>query len=231
MQTIANEAKDESGYREARRELSGWTTTVEKRVVAWLILRLPAWVKPDHLTALGLAAMLFGGVAYAGSGRYPSLLWGACVGLALNWFGDALDGSLARHRRKLRPRYGFYVDHAADVFGALFLLGGLACSGHMGPAVAMGLLITYLLFSVNLYLATHTLGRFKMSYGPIGGTELRLMLIVANVAVMAWPTVVFHGYSLRLFDIIGLLATVALLATLLKSVVETTVELYRLERV
>lgn len=231
METISNGTNAEAGYREARRELSGWTTAVERRLVAWLILRLPAWVNPDHLTALGLGAMLLGGAAYAGSGRYPSLLWVACIGLVLNWFGDALDGSLARHRQKLRPRYGFYVDHAADVFGALFLLGGLACSGYMGPAIAIGLLIAYLLFSVNLYLATHTLGRFKMSYGPIGGTELRLMLIAANVTVMAWPTVVLHGYSIRLFDLIGLLATVALLATLLKSVVDTTVELYRLERV
>ena len=98
---------DETEYREARRELAGCTAGVEKRALAWLAAHLPAFVTPDHLTVLGLVAMLLGGAAYAGSGRYPSLLWAVNLALALNWFGDSLDGTLARHRGKLRPRYGF----------------------------------------------------------------------------------------------------------------------------
>jgi archaetidylinositol phosphate synthase len=230
MEANAHE-KGEPGYREARRELSGLTAGVEKRVLGWLAARLPAWINPDHLTALGLLAMLLGGAAYAGSGRYPALLWVVNIALALNWFGDSLDGTLARHRGKLRPRYGFYVDHVSDVFGALFLVTGLAVSGHMTPALASSLLVAYLVFSVNLYLATHTLGRFKMSYGPVGGTELRLVLAAANVALMAWPSVWLLGQPVRLFDLVGLLGTAALTGTLLRSVAQTTRELYRLERV
>src|SRR5260221_7554440 len=215
-------------YREAKRELTGWTAGLEKRALAWLAAHLPAFVTPDQLTVLGLVAMLLGGAAYAGSGRYPWLLSAVNLALALNWFGDSLDGSLARHRGRLRPRYGFYVDHVSDVFGALFLLGGLALSGHMAPAVAAGLLVAYLLFSVNLYLATHTLGRFKMSYGPVGGTELRLILAAANLALMAWPRVWLFGRSVRLFDVVGVVAAAGLAVTLLKSVADTTRELYRL---
>ncbi len=219
-----------TGFREAKRELAGLTAGMEKRLLAWLAERLPAWVCPDHLTALGLAAMILGGAAYAASGRYPSLLWAVNLALVLNWFGDSLDGTLARHRGRLRPRYGFYVDHVADVFGALFLVGGLALSGHMAAGVAWGLLVAYLVFSVNLYLATYTLGRFKMSYGPVGGTELRLILAAANLALLAWPTVLLFGRRVRLSDVFGLLATAGLSGTLLKSVADTTRELHHLER-
>ena len=220
---------DELVFREARRELAGLTAGMEKRALAWLAARLPAWVTPDQLTGLGLAAMLLGGAAYAGSGRHPSLLWAVNLALALNWFGDSLDGTLARHRGRLRPRYGFYVDHVSDVFGALFLVGGLALSGHMAGGVAWGLLVAYLVFSVNLYLTTHTLGRFKMSFGPVGGTELRLILAAANLAVLEWPTVSLFDRTVRLFDVFGLLGAVGLSGTLLKSVADTTRELHRLE--
>jgi phosphatidylglycerophosphate synthase len=216
-------------FREARRELAGLTAGLEKRVLAWLAARMPRWVCPDHLTALGLAAMLLGGAAYAGSGRTPSLLWVVNLALVLNWFGDSLDGTLARHRKRLRPRYGFYVDHVSDVFGALFLVGGLALSGLMAAGLAWGLLIAYLVFSVNLYLTTHTLGRFKMSYGPVGGTELRLILCAVNLAVLAWPWVPLFGRTVRLFDVLGGLATAGLSGTLLKAVLDAARELHRLE--
>ena len=105
---------DETEYREAKRELTGWTAGVEKRALAWLAAHLPAFVTPDQLTVLGLVAMLLGGAAYAGSGRHPALLWAVNLALALNWFGDSLDGTLARHRGRLRPRYGYYVDHVEN---------------------------------------------------------------------------------------------------------------------
>ncbi|HSB60879.1 MAG TPA: CDP-alcohol phosphatidyltransferase family protein [Vicinamibacteria bacterium] len=228
---LTKAAGEEPVFREARRELAGLTAAREKQVLAWLAARLPAWVAPDHLTALGLGAMALGGAAYAASGRHPGLLWAVNLALVLNWLGDSLDGTLARHRGRLRPRYGFYVDHVSDVFGALFLVGGLAASGHVAPRVAWGLLVVYLLFSVNLYLATHTLGRFKMSYGPVGGTEARLILAAANVLLLAWPTVWLFARPFRLFDVFGVLATGGLAGTLLKSVADTARELYRQERV
>jgi phosphatidylglycerophosphate synthase len=218
-------------YREARREQGAWTTRLEKRVLAWLARAMPDAVGPDHLTVLGFAGMLLTGAAYALSGRNPLFLHAANFGLLVNWFGDSLDGTLARHRGRLRPRYGFYVDHVIDAFGAAAVLGGLAASRLMAPGIAACLLVTYLLFSVHLYLQTHVLGRFRMSVAGVGGTELRLALAVMNMAALAWPVLEVSGATVRLLDGIGALGTAGLAIALVASVASTTRELYRLERV
>jgi hypothetical protein len=101
-------------------------------------------------------------------------------GSVLNWLGNSLDGTLARHGGVERPRFGFYVDHLADAFGALFVLGGLALSGLMSPLVAAGVVTAYFLLAIETYLATYTIGRFEVSHGPFGGTELRILLAIAN---------------------------------------------------
>ncbi len=111
------------------------------------------------------------------------------VFLALNWLGDSLDGTLARVRNCQRPRYGFYVDHIADTFAAFFLMGGLALSGYIHPAIAFGLLIAFLMLSIEAYLATYTLGQFQLSYWKFGPTEIRLLLAAGNLALLRWPTV------------------------------------------
>jgi phosphatidylglycerophosphate synthase len=221
---------DPTRFVEARRELRGLTAAVEKRTLLWLAARMPVWLTPDHLTALGLLAMCLGGVFYALSGRDPRLLHLVNLCLALNWFGDSLDGTLARHRQRLRPRYGFYVDHIVDALGALFLVVGLGCSGYMSPAVAACLLIVYYLFSINLYLATYALGVFKMSYGIFGGTELRILLALGNLWLLAAPRVNVVGAALRLYDVLGVFAIGVLAAVLLASVVENTRELFDRER-
>lgn len=218
-------------YREATREMNGWTARAEKRILARLASMLPHCVTPDHLTVLGLLGMLLAGAAYALSGRNPLFLHAANLGLLVNWFGDSLDGTLARHRGKLRPRYGFYVDHVVDAFGATALLGGLAWSGLTAPAVAIGLLVVYLLFSVHLYLQAHAHGRFRMSWGKVGGTELRLLLALVNLSVLAWPSALVAGVSVRLLDLVGVAGGVALAVALLVSVARATRELHRLERV
>ena len=218
-------------FREAQRDLAGLSAGVERRVLQWLAPRLPARVTPDHLTVLGLLAMALGGIGYAAAGRQRWLLLLVNLALVLNWLGDSLDGTLARHRKKLRPRYGFYVDHVVDAIGALLLLGGLAVSGLMSPAVAAVLLIAYYLFTVNMYLATHTLGRFKMSYGVIGGTELRILLGILNLLVFWRPELPTGGGAILIFDLAGVLATAGLGVTLLRSVYAVTRELYELERV
>lgn len=218
-------------YREARREQGAFTTRLEKRVLARLARAMPDGVGPDHLTVLGLAGMLLTGAAYALSGRSPLFLHAANLGLLVNWFGDSLDGTLARHRGRLRPRYGFYVDHVIDALGATAVLGGLAASSLMAPGIAACLLVTYLLFSVHLYLQTHVLGRFRMSVAGVGGTELRLALAVMNLAALAWPVLQVGGATVRLLDAVGALGAAGLALTLAASVASTTRELYRLERV
>jgi archaetidylinositol phosphate synthase len=216
-------------FRESRREL-GLTASVEKRVLGWMAARVPAAVNSDHLTALGLVAMLGAGASYALSATRPWLLLAVNAFLFVNWLGDSLDGTVARFRNRSRPRYGFYVDHLVDAFGALFLLGGLALSGYMSERVATGLLIAYFLVSINIYLATHTLGVFKISFGPFGGTELRLLLILANLALLAHPAVTVLGWHVLLFDVVGAAGVAALALVLAVSTTRNVRALYELER-
>ena len=218
-------------FKDARRDLRGLTTALEKRALLWLAARMPARVGSDHLTALGLAAMVAAGAAYALSGRFPWLLLAVNALLAVNWFGDSLDGTLARFRDRCRPRYGFYVDHMVDMFGALFLLGGLGMSGYMSPAVAVALLLTYYLLSINVYLATYTLGVFKISFGGLGGTELRLLLMAGNLLVMQAPHFVVAGRPILWFDAAGVLAALGMAAALVVATLKNTRALYALERI
>ena len=153
------------------------------------------------------------------------------VWLVVNWFGDSLDGTLARVRRQARPRYGFYVDHMVDSFGVLFLLGGLALSGYMRPAVAFALLIIYLLLSINLYLAAYSLGIFQLSFWLFGPTELRILLGVGNVVAWLRPTVRVLGIEQSFFDVAGLAAAVIMALVLVGSVAQNTWTLYRRDRV
>jgi phosphatidylglycerophosphate synthase len=216
-------------FQDARREL-GVTGSLEKRVLLWLAARMPARVNSDHLTGLGFAAMLAAGAAYALSGHWPWLLLVVNVLLAVNWFGDSLDGTLARFRDRCRPRYGFYVDHMVDIFGALFLVGGLALSGYMSAGVAVGVLVSYLMMAIHVYLATYTLGVFKIAYGGLGGTELRLLLAAGNLVVMALPRVTVAGMSVLVFDIVGTAAAAGLVVMLARAVARSTRELYERER-
>ena len=149
--------------------------------------------------------------------------------LALNWLGDSLDGTLARVRNCQRPRYGFYVDHVVDAFGALFLLGGLALSGHMSPLVAIGLLIAYLLLAIEVYLASYTLGDFKISYFKMGPTELRILLSVGNIALLYKSVVHLFGRAYRLFDVGGTMGISGMMLVLLISVIHNVGKLYRRE--
>ena len=162
---------------------------VEKQCLVWLAERMPRSVQPDHLTLLALASMFMAGVSYAAAQWWSPGLLMVNAWLAVNWFGDSLDGTLARVRRQERPRYGFYVDHMADSIGVLFLLGGLALSGYMRPGVAFALLIIYLLLSINLSLAAYSLGIFQLSFWLFGPTELRILLGVGNVVAWLRPTV------------------------------------------
>ena len=121
--------------------------------------------------------------------------------IALNWLGDSLDGTLARVRRQQRPRYGFYVDHMVDIFGSVALLGGLGWSGLVHWQVAVGMLVGFLLLSGESYLATYTLGQFELSQGLFGPTELRILLVMGNLALLRSPYATVFGHRLLLFDI------------------------------
>lgn len=214
----------------ARRELRGLTASVERRALAWLAARTPAAVGPDHLTALGVLAMVAGGVFYALVPRDLRWLHGVNLALLLNWLGDSLDGTLARHRRRPRPRYGYYLDHLLDAVGALALLGGAAASGLVTPALAAALLVAYYLFSIHLYLATHAEGVFRIGLLGVGGTELRILLAAANVAALLWPRVALLGREVLLFDLVTGAGTAALLGAVAVGGTRTARALDRADR-
>src|ERR1700687_4079703 len=218
-----------AGFRQATRVQGSLLAAAEKRALVWMAERMPAWVNSDHLTFLGFAAQIATGICYALAVRDRRMLLGAIVCLAVNWFGDSLDGTLARVRQQQRPRYGFYVDHMIDSIGAVAMLGGLALSGYMHPVIAIGLLIGFLLLSIQSYLATYTLGEFHLSLWHFGPTELRILLAVGNLALFRWPWVIHGRY--RLFDIGGAIGLVGMVAMLIVATVKNTARLYREERI
>jgi phosphatidylglycerophosphate synthase len=216
---------------EARRSYTGLLTGIERRVLVWMAERMPRAVNSDHLTVLALVSMFFVGLSFAVSSRYPSALVAVAGFLALNWFGDSLDGTLARVRSQQRPRYGFYVDHILDAFGVLFVFGGLAISGHMTPLVAAGFLVAYYILAIEVYLATYCLGTFRMSFWGWGPTELRILLAAGALALLVKPVVTIAGVSLRLFDAGGVAAIGGLLLTAIVSLASNTRALYQAEPV
>ncbi|MFZ3264939.1 MAG: CDP-alcohol phosphatidyltransferase family protein [Terriglobales bacterium] len=218
-----------AGFREAGRVHGSLLAAAEKRALVWMAARMPAWVNSDHLTVLGFAAQIAAGVCYALAACDRRLLLAAIVCLAVNWFGDSLDGTLARVRRQQRPRYGFYVDHILDSIGAVAMMGGLALSGFMHPVIAIGLLLAFLLLSIQSYLATYTLGEFHLSFWHFGPTELRILLAVGNLAALRWAWVIQGRY--RLFDIGGAIGLAVMLLMLVGCTLKNTLRLYREERI
>jgi len=218
-----------SAVESTKRIQTSFLTRLEKKVLLWMAERTPAWISSDHLTAIGFGGQLLAGVFYALS-RWNKYYLLAVVGcLAVNWLGDSLDGTLARVRRQQRPRYGFYVDHMVDSFGAVAMMGGLALSGYMHPWIAIGLLVAFLLLSIQSYLATYTLGEFHLSFWNFGPTELRLLLAVGNLALLRWP-IVLHGHY-RLFDVGGTIGLVGMTLMIVFFTVKNGYRLYREERI
>ncbi len=203
--------------------------SVEKRVLTWIAHRLPPWVNSDHLTGLGFVALLGVGLSYWLAKRSSAGLWLATAFIILNWFGDSLDGTLARVRQRLRPRYGFYVDHVLDACGSVFVFAGLALSGYMSERIAVGLLVVYFLLSIEVYLATYTVGKFHLSFAMFGPTELRLLLIAGNIALLFRPFAILAGRQFLLFDVGGAIGIVGIGGALLWSIVKHTAYLYRTE--
>lgn len=218
-------------FRPARRILESVLSVPERHALRWLAAHMPRSVNSDHLTALGLLSMFGAGVAYILARWTPWALVAVCVFLALNWFGDSLDGTLARFRDQQRPRYGFYVDHIVDALSALFLLGGLALSGYMHPWIAISLLLAYNLLAIESYLATYTVGEFRLTHFLFGPTELRVLLVIGNIYVIFHPYATLVGHVFRLFDVGGAIGVAGLLVVFFIATLRNTVRLFREERV
>ena len=217
-------------FRDAARAQVSFLAPIEKRCLIWLAHHTPPWINSDHLTLLGLLSLLAAGLSYwyASVNRTGLLLVIVC--LCLNWLGDSLDGTLARVRNRLRPRYGFYVDHIVDAFGTFFLLGGLGLSGYMDRGIATGLLIAYFLLTIEVYLATYTLGTFHLSFWKFSPTELRILLMAGNLALFWRPWVHLFGAQYRLFDVGGVIGIAGMTLMVIWAALRHTIQLYNAER-
>ena len=205
---------------------SSMLTTAERRLLVWMARRLPAWVTSDQLTVLALAAMAGAGVSYWLAATHRAGLVLVIVCLAINWFGDSLDGTLARVRQRQRPRFGYYVDHVIDAVGVLLLLGGLALSGYVTPVVAFALLAAYFLVMIEVSFASTVLKTFRLSFFKLGPTELRIALATANLVLLFNPTMTLLGRQWLVFDIIGTATTLGLVAAFVVSAARNTHALY-----
>ncbi len=223
------DAKDSIPFVNAIRLQESFTARVERRALAWLAEHLPSWVNSDHLTLVGFVAMFLAGASYALARANRVGLILATIFLALNWFGDSLDGTLARLRNRQRPRYGFYVDHMIDTVGGLFLMGGLAISGIVDWRIALGMFIAFLMLSMEVYLAAYTLGTFRLSFAKFGPTEIRILLALGNAALWFYPDARIFGFSFRFFDVCGIVAIAGMALMLISSTICNTVKLYRAE--
>jgi phosphatidylglycerophosphate synthase len=218
-----------AAFKEATRVSTGLLTAIERRCLLWIAARIPPSINADHLTSLAGIAMLAAGFCYGLARQHRAALLAVPLLLAVNWFGDSLDGTIARVRQQPRPRYGFYVDHVLDTFGILFLFAGLAWSGYMTPVVAAAFLIAYYLLSIELFLATYCLGTFQMSFWKLGPTELRIVLALGTLALLWHPMVRIAGTDVLLFDAGGIVATTGLLVTAIVSFARNGRALYRAE--
>lgn len=229
MNTKLIAGNDVAGFQSATRVNRALTASMEKRALHWMAERMPKCVTSDGLTVLGLAAQVAAGLCFALSryNRYALVL--VILFIVLNWLGDSMDGTLARVRHQQRPRYGFYVDHVVDIFGATALMSGVAFSGLLHWQIAAAMLIAFLLLSGESYLATYTLARFELSQGIFGPTEIRLLLIAGTVAVLHGPYATVFGHRMLLFDLGGMIAAIAMFAMVIAVALRHTVQLYRQE--
>src|SRR3954470_3748311 len=201
----------------AEREPNFLLANVERRLLRWIAARLPRWIVPDDLTRLGVACAVAICAAYQLSNDGRWWLWVASALLVVHWFGDSLDGTLARVRKIERPRYGYYLDHLTDAYSTTAVGIGLGLSPYMLLSVGLAIVIAYLVLSINVYLETHTLGEFQFGYGWMGPTEARVILIALNTLALFRPPLPFHVgvVGATVFDVLGALLALAMAFLLL----------------
>ncbi|MBN2848940.1 MAG: CDP-alcohol phosphatidyltransferase family protein [Coriobacteriia bacterium] len=185
---------------------------LERPALQWMAAHSPAWVTPDVLTGLGVVGSLMCFAGYWLSNQHVLWLLLACVGFFVNWVGDSLDGTLARYRKIERPKFGFYIDHTVDAITEFLTIIGIGMSPYLRLDIAAFAMIGYLLMSTHVYIRTAVDGVFKISFGTVGPTEMRVIIVLVNIAIMAaegWFLTPIAG-SLLPFDIIGIVLAVAL---------------------
>jgi len=203
---------------------------LERPALRWLAARMPAWVNPDILTGVGILGSVVIFFSYWLTNVDANFLWLASLGLVINWFGDSLDGTLARYRKIERPKYGFFVDHTVDAVSTLLVVFGLGLSPYVRFEIACLALVSYLLMSVLVYIRTYVEGVFKISYGRFGPTEVRLIIIIANTVVyfVGNPVVRLWFGAISIYDLIAGIVAALLAMIFVFSTIKQARELAKL---
>lgn len=206
--------------------------SIERKALDWLVKRIPAWVMPDYLTALGLGSSVLIFVSYILTNRNPAFLWLASLGFILNWFGDSLDGNLARYRHVERPLYGYFLDHSLDAISEVLVFLGVGLSPYVHFQVAALALICYMLMSVHVFLSTYVMGEFRLSFFSFGPTEARVIAITANTILffVGKPVVQILGLTLTAYDVIVILLSIGLLFSFFYYTVRSCKALLKIEK-
>jgi phosphatidylglycerophosphate synthase len=165
---------------DAVRIQTSFLNAAEKKILVWLAVRQPKWMTSDILTLIGTAGSLIAAAGYVLSARNISFLWLSSLGFVINWYGDSLDGTLARVRNRQRPVYGYYIDHTVDCISEILIFTGIGLSGLMHFGLAMLILALYLMLTINVSINAHLKKEFKLTYAKMGPTEFRLIAILVN---------------------------------------------------
>lgn len=217
-------------FKSAQRVQQSLLAPLERPTLQWLAKNLPHWIGSDTLTLMALLSMAAAGGFFWLAKDDIRWLYGVPIALAINWFGDSLDGTIARYRNRQRPRYGFYVDHICDCLSVIFIAGGMALSGLMSETIALGVIVAYLMLSVEAYLTTYTIGTFHISIGLFSPTELRICLALGVLALMRWPHARIAGERYLSLDVGGVCAIVGMTVMFVWMAIRHTKQLYDAER-
>lgn len=212
--------------------------TAEKKVLVWLAERQPSWMTSDILTYIGTFGAIVIAVGYIMSSRDMNWLWLSSLGFVVNWYGDSLDGTLARVRNRQRPIYGYYLDHTVDAVNELIIVLGIGLSGMVHLSLALLILALYLMLTINVSINAHLKKEFRLTYARMGPTELRIIMIIVNTVLVLIPSIgtfshTFmlwgHELTIRTMDYVAAFIFLALLLIYLTEIVKDAKEYARLD--
>lgn len=199
--------------KQAKRIQTSLLNGVERKALVWMAERMPRWVTSDMLSFVGFVGALIIAAGYMLSDLNINFLWLSSFGFVVHWFGDSMDGSLARVRHTQRPLYGYYLDHTLDVITEFIMFMGAGLSALLRLDIALLAFIAYLMLTLNVSINSHLKGEFRLTYAKLGPTEFRLLMIIVNTLLIYIrplrefsTTWTIGSYSLRMggLDIIGL---------------------------
>jgi len=201
---VGPRAVERSKSHASARIQTNFVARVERGVLEELCRRLPDWTTPNQLTAAGLGGAVLAGAAYWASVWRREFVFIACVGVVINWFGDSLDGSMARHRKAERPRFGYFLDHSVDTLSTAIILIGVGASPYAGMNAALFALVGYLLMIIHVLIRNHVTGQMQLTFLYCGPTEMRIVLVFISACayLLGVRTVNIFNSSYSIYSIL-----------------------------